>query len=120
MAGKSGNNDVKSSAQVMVCPTCGTLTNCRAVSSKHDLAVVGLSPEYATKRAIGGKNFDVYKRVRECSECGDQFAVYDIAEGELDRIVGYLTRLGIEAETQLEKIKAQLIAEIMKVKLPKD
>jgi hypothetical protein len=120
MAGKIGSKSTKSSAQIMVCPTCGTLTNCRAVSSKHDLAVVGLSPEYATKRTIGGKEFNVYKRVRECSECNDQFAIYDIAEGGLDRIVGYLTGIEKVAETQLEKIKAHLITEIMKVKLPKD
>jgi hypothetical protein len=99
----------------MVCPTCGTLTNCRAVSSAHDLIVAGLAPEYAMTRSIGGKDFDVYKRVRECAECSDQFATYEIADEALDRIIAHLTN-GNEA--QLEKFKASVIAEITKLKLP--
>lgn len=103
----------------MICPTCGTLTNCRAVSSGHDLAVVDLAPEYATTRSGGGKNFDVYKRVRECAECNDQFASYEIADEVFDRIIGHLASNGAVSETQLEKFKADAIAEIMKMKMPK-
>jgi transcriptional regulator NrdR family protein len=99
----------------MVCPTCGTLTNCRAVSSAHDLIVAGLAPEYAMKRSISGKDFDVYKRVRECAECSDQFATFEIADEALDRIIDHLAN---NSETQLEKFKASVIAEITKLKLP--
>ena len=109
---------MKSAAAKMVCPTCGTLANCRAVSSAHDLVVVDLAPEYATTRSIVGKDFDVYKRVRQCPECSDQFATYEITDGALERIVGHLSNSGTFTQSQLEAFKADLIAYITKIKLP--
>lgn len=103
----------------MNCPRCGTFTNFRAVNEKHELVVIDLAPEYATTLTIGGKNFDVYKRVRECSECGDQFAAFEIMDDVLDRIIGHLTNNSAESDAQVENFKASVIAEITKMKLPK-
>jgi hypothetical protein len=110
-------------AQKMVCPACGTRTNCRSVSGE-DLAP-GLEPEYASTRTIGGVDFDVYKRVRECAGCGEQFVTFEITEQELDLMIDHVgspdqtPKVNAAPKTKMQPFKAWVTSLIMKMKLPK-
>lgn len=112
---------MKSWAQKMVCPACGNRSNCRSVSGK-DL-IEGHKPEYAISKNIGGIDFDVYKRVRECAECSTQFVTYEIAEQELDIIIDYLETpdeaptVTTESKTKLHQFKEWVISKITKIKI---
>lgn len=108
-------------AQKMVCPACGTRTNCRSVSGK-DLAP-GLLPEYASTKTVGGIDFDVYKRVRECAGCGKQFVTYEITEAELDLMIDHVgspeepPKVKPAPKTMLHQIKEWVTSQITKMKL---
>jgi hypothetical protein len=105
----------------MVCPACGTRTNCRSVSGE-DLAP-GLTPEYASSKTVSGIDFDVYKRVRECAGCGKQFVTYEIAEQELDLMIDHVgspdetPKVSTAPTTKLQQFKAWVTSLIMKRKL---
>lgn len=109
-------------AQKMVCPACGYRTNCRSVSGQ-DLAP-GLAPEYASTRAVGGIDFDVYKRIRECAGCGKQFVTFEITEAELDLMIDHVgspeepPRVSAAPKTMLHQIKEWVTSKFMRLKLP--
>lgn len=109
-------------AQKMVCPACGSRTNCRSVSGE-DLAP-GLTPEYASSKTVSGIDFDVYKRVRECAGCGKQFVSFEIAEQELDLMIDHVgspdetPKVRTAPKTKLRQFKAWVTSLIMKRKLP--
>ena len=109
-------------AQKMVCPACGSRTNCRSVSGE-DLAP-GLTPEYASSKTVSGIDFDVYKRVRECAGCGEQFVSYEITEQELDLMLDHvgspddLTKVSTAPKSKLQQFKSWATSKIVKMKLP--
>lgn len=109
-------------AQKMVCPACGTRASCRSVSGK-DLALA-LEPEYASIRNIGGIDFDVYMRVRECAGCGEQFVTYEITEQELDLMIDHVgspdetPKASTAPKSKLQQFKSWVTSLIMKRKLP--
>ena len=109
-------------AQKMVCPACGSRTNCRSVSGE-DLAL-GLRPEYASTKTVDGIDFDVYKRVRECAGCGEQFTTYEITEQELDLMIDHVgspdetPKASTAPKTKLQQFKVWVTSLIMKRKLP--
>lgn len=113
---------MKSWAQKMVCPACGTHANCRSVSGK-DLTS-GLEPAYASTRTVSGIDFDVYKRVRECAGCGKQFVTCEITEQELDLMIDHVgspdetPKVSAAPKTKLQQFKAWVTSLIMNRKLP--
>lgn len=109
-------------AQKMVCPACGTRSNCRSVSGK-DLTP-GLEPEYASTRTVGGVDFEVYKRVRECAGCGKQFVTFEITEQELDLMIDHVgspdetPKVSTAPKTKLQQFKEWVMSLIMKRRQP--
>jgi transcriptional regulator NrdR family protein len=91
--------------------------------SGEDLAP-GLTPEYASSKTVGGIDFDVYKRVRECAGCGEQFVTFEITEQELDLMIDHVgspdetPKFRTAPKTKLQQFKAWVRSLIMKKKLP--
>ncbi len=81
-------------------------------------------PEYASTKTVGGIDFDVYKRVRECAGCGKQFVTYEITEQELDLMLDHVgspdepPKVSTAPKTKLHQFKEWVIAQITKMKLP--